>query len=1405
MEESEIEEGEAGTYREENDQEIDPDVAFAYIGEKLHELLGHCQKEFEGCFTAENLGPKFGAYGSFLPTTQRSPPSLHPMPPQLQVQNHLPKSTTVSMALGGSNYFALPSTARQKGQHELGTATGAKLPAVLSTVHDSVYKDANWKLAQVAELNSKSEDAKQLPTIVANMHNSVQKDASITLTHVEGINAESGDSKQSVKLANRKPIRVRITMNSKKLPPQSNEANISSPCPSADLLGTNTTKGKVVSLESQDIIPESPNAIIRSMTASPDPRSSILSPLPEYLTNLTGNEKQQKNFSISGGLRMTEDWPDSLISVKNLKHNKKKPHPTVTESAGDSPAIPQKPMAASRSVEKGNSDFVVSEREPPGPGPNLLVGPANEKQNGTVKKCQNNSYKTSVCDEVRPPLKHGRHLSGLPINEKLTSHEQDVIKISSRAPEGEKRSEDCRGQHMPLPTLSKGNQIVGSSLKSEKMHKASALNNNYSQSENGNVRMGFEKTKYTYKEIFGESSTEEEDNELAYHGTSAECVSKKSEVICKKKTAPIDTSKAPSSSKSPMEPAAFDGSTAAGSGASVPVDTYNADISVAAAPLLILDNWVSCDRCKKWRLLPLYADTSSLPDKWTCRMINWLPGMNHCQISEEDTTKAVHALYELPVPENHMKDDVGLHGVTSGACTSNLEIPGKTFSSVSVPVAKKKKHISTKMPESVDLPCTKLQSKPSKSGMEKMRVQRPKKIFTDGGDTKINLKTENRIESFHVSPRACDVFRTGIIRPEQDQSIYKDYVARKNLKMKNNIVQVPAKRPNAKLPVSSNDSSLEMQIIDDNHLVNKKRKVREHSEAVQQAQISRPSHAAYNHDDHRRKKKARPNQYGLNEFISSEENGRPHIKDGTLIDHKSSKGLGTNLSKANVHDVDPGKRNLGSLKSNATDSSSSKVSGSQKPKTDAEGMQASPVGSVSSSPYCQKKDKYQIRKKSLLRRDDLVDKSLLMKFEDKPLQPADKSISSCTISGSKKDVASGEKRREKRNKLLLHNAIKSCKRETDANNSSESSRHTGHFKSGGLDVKADVFSSDQTLPQQIVDGQCQCRLLAEDNQLDTSSGTVKLPSRTASKDQNDNTMCSSQDAQKSWLGNYLFTASAAATNDNDLRPCLATKSANQKVNQLAIAAPPTPDEHSSKDIGDPNPGPIKKDLPNEASFVEKEARRLKYLADRLGEAASAPERMGIYFESALKFLNAASLYESGSCQTARHDDRNQAVQIYRSTTKLFEFCAAEYEKLNTMCAVSLAYKCMEVACLRVVYSSHCSAGKDRLELQTALRPVPPVDQASLTKGADVSPLATGGLIIPARNRPNLIQFFTFTEDIDLAMDSTQKSQTAFMAAKANSDNTQGISLVKKAIDFNFQDVDEFILLVRVAMEAISSI
>ncbi|MQL71546.1 hypothetical protein Taro_003856 [Colocasia esculenta] len=96
-----------------------------------------------------------------------------------------------------------------------------------------------------------------------------------------------------------------------------------------------------------------------------------------------------------------------------------------------------------------------------------------------------------------------------------------------------------------------------------------------------------------------------------------------------------------------------------------------------------------------------------------------------------------------------------------------------------------------------------------------------------------------------------------------------------------------------------------------------------------------------------------------------------------------------------------------------------------------------------------------------------------------------------------------------------------------------------------------------------------------------------------------------------------------------------------------------------------------------------------------------------------------------------------------------------------MAAAALAYKCMEVAYMKVVFLKHACANKDRQELHSALHMVPTgespsssasdVDnlnnqstgeKAASAKGVS-SPQVAGNHVIMARHRPNFVRLLNF--------------------------------------------------------------
>ncbi|XP_031486912.2 LOW QUALITY PROTEIN: cysteine-tryptophan domain-containing zinc finger protein 7-like [Nymphaea colorata] len=235
----------------------------------------------------------------------------------------------------------------------------------------------------------------------------------------------------------------------------------------------------------------------------------------------------------------------------------------------------------------------------------------------------------------------------------------------------------------------------------------------------------------------------------------------------------------------------------------------------------------------------------------------------------------------------------------------------------------------------------------------------------------------------------------------------------------------------------------------------------------------------------------------------------------------------------------------------------------------------------------------------------------------------------------------------------------------------------------------------------------------------------------------------------------------------------------------------------------------------------KEAKDLKHSADRLKDGPEL-ESMSLYFGAALKFLHGASLLEPNDTDVAKQGV-DYSILVYLDTVKLCEFCARFYEKRKDFAAAALAYKCIEVAYMRVIFLKHGRANRVRLELQAALPNLPGESPSSSASDVDNlnnpgipekalqvkgvgSPQKPSSLVINSRNRRSIDYLLNLATDVSSAMDALKKSQSAFAAASGSSGEAQygpeGMPSVRKAIEFNFHDVERLLLLVRVAMEKI---
>lgn len=58
-----------------------------------------------------------------------------------------------------------------------------------------------------------------------------------------------------------------------------------------------------------------------------------------------------------------------------------------------------------------------------------------------------------------------------------------------------------------------------------------------------------------------------------------------------------------------------------------------------ATPAAASDQWVQCDKCSKWRRVPVDVDVDQLPKVWYCHMNTWALQYAKCGVVQEKTTK----------------------------------------------------------------------------------------------------------------------------------------------------------------------------------------------------------------------------------------------------------------------------------------------------------------------------------------------------------------------------------------------------------------------------------------------------------------------------------------------------------------------------------------------------------------------------------------------------------------------------------------------------------------------------------------------------------------------------------------------------------------------------------------------
>ncbi|CAI9105344.1 OLC1v1004250C3 [Oldenlandia corymbosa var. corymbosa] len=1142
--------------------------------------------------------------------------------------------------------------------------------------------------------------------------------------------------------------------------------------------------------------------------------------------------------------------------------------------------------------------------------------------------------KSLVFDNLPPRQKIGQKVPShyedvlkKKVDQKVVSHDGDGLKsVPGELPSlssGKKKSKGSQSQPAPGSEFSENGSLDNSVAKAKKISNSDVL-----KRVNG-------KTTDKYKDFFGELDIEQYDEEIASEEMNPPPKVKDSELVEKRSMAGRNNSNDRFShiGSHPKLPS---------SRPPLPGKWPSHDAAAPVAAPLVQEDWVQCDKCHTWRLLPLGTNPESLPDRWLCSMLDWLPGMNRCNISEEETTTALRALYQPqaslvpPPPASGGQLDQFAHPSRTSLGESPSDA-GKSNEDFNVSGGKRKygtKDVMGTTSQDGPVPSSNLENNLQASAKsrncnlnhssveefvsryaeqplnglsgDKYGIDKEKRVLLDSNSeegTEMKSRMKDRRENDIDFPRASKKIKMEDRQNRDDTPTSgPGGAASKGGRSSSSVSGKDSRRSSngpkdsksdlKKSSVSSGDGPVQIDKSGPDVSL-KKRKGREHyhgdvdSVPSKSSQRHSQGSRAYLEDtkenERRKEKKLR-----VSKSEGKDSSGSKHVsvsgKRGRgTTDHKLGHDLDCTPPRRSMDPVGQGQPSL------AATSSSSKVSGSRKSKTSLQEMKDSPVESVSSSPFrLSGAEKSSQVRTSVAGRDDSQDVGIFAaasarkSFEredtgvgDQSLKTKDnsfKGIHPSTLESTVRDFQErdseygnpnsktgalgqgssngNEAAREEyikagRNKFPEKSASSSDRTEKHSISKKES---TGKLVDNSkVESQLPISGRDGTASGPDVSSSREMQNVPQDSDTDRSSRksdktTTEVPGRGKShslpplvRGQTDSgtRLHPIAESQKEY-------GECEELNETSKASKQSKKADKQNGNQHDNMRHPTPPTSKPRDIDAPSPA--RKDPLNQAvTNAVKEAKDLKHLADRLKvlfcllfcslmhrfhqalseltlflQNSGSPDSTGYYFQAALKFLHGASLLESGNSEI-------RSVQIYSSTAKLCEFCAHEYEKSKDMAAAALAYKCMEVAYLRVVYTSNNSASKCRNELLTALQISPtgespsssasdvdnlnnPVmgDKGVQTKNVD-SPQVAGNQVLTPKNRASFMRLISYAQDVNNAMEASRKCQSAFAAANARFSGPQykeGMSSVKKALDFNFQDVERLLRLVRVAIEAV---
>lgn len=802
-------------------------------------------------------------------------------------------------------------------------------------------------------------------------------------------------------------------------------------------------------------------------------------------------------------------------------------------------------------------------------------------------------------------------------------------------------------------------------------------------------------------------------------------------------------------------------------------------------PVSIQDDWVQCDKCQTWRLLPHDIKPDNLPKRWLCTMQTWLLGMNKCSFTEEETRDALLALYR-PQPlangaQIQQPYPIGVPLVVT-ADTHLRSTSDSTIGLDALPGSgnrrpKEEVFVNSKK----DQPCTSESGSKQKLSRSRTAFGKPvvigkkreasrdrdvvhKKVKRDPHDSATGVE--------HTVPLATEIGNASLNHDPFPSEGSKDLLTRNSnvsRKLKDKIQKPAGTNEDERKDVSARKRTLKDWQIDplgtetpSSHVP-----LEETSSDIRKLKRQKLKESYFTEKESSTSRANDKNSGG-----NSGKVGRQH-RDRNMsqktVDGKKSSGSGLELKMPALA---------------AATSSSSKVSNTCRLKVKSQ-AKCSPVGSISSSSLKVSRSDHDRSRNQV---------SVPNAEQELPLVKKKNLEARIVVLDSvphHEERTEGKSKREKDSGVQLRSVQEDVKKLSAVKHVDEHRKEkqlkleSYESKEKRTDFKEEEYSSPRKLSSTDL-GPRSLNVMC----LNKSKSDDILQERVKPKDQ---------------VGNSRDNPSSS-TQELEFEKADRHNSVEARDSKGKLPKLPGCSDLMADDAGAPISA--RKEISDRAARTAlKEATDLKHLADRL-KVNKPVASSQVLFQASLKFLQWASLVESGNSE------------VYISTAKLCHYCAREFEKLNDMASAALAYKCEEVAYMRVVYAEDVAASRYRQELQSALT-VPQVESPS-SSASDVdnvnnptpndavksthSSAVHGNYVISAGNRSSFVHLLDFARYVHLAMDAARNSQAAFAATRVTlgeAGNEEGISSIKRVIDFSFHDVDELLHLVRLAMEAFS--